>query len=379
MIAPTAVVSRAIDRLIEDRHGDRRVRLAGSPAVPMPAHMAKAARDAVDETGWTDSAGDPALRSAIAERLTAEGTPYRPEQILVTNGAMQALDLCFRTLLARGDAVLTHEPRFFIDGLVARAGGTLCGFPSPEEAGFRPAWGVAPGLVSDRTRVLFLNSPTNPTGYVYDDADLAAAAQLADEHGLLIVSDESYSHFVYGGRRHQTVAAHPPAAGRTLVVRSFSKDYAISGWRVGYIAGPEALIAPLAEALEWSCLAVSRIGQAVALAALRGPRDWIDAAVADAARQASAFAHAINAVPGLRCRAPDGGLNVLVHPPGDAAGFLEDLVLGAGVPAHPGEAFGAPGWFRLQFGGGDDARSTAIERIAAVAAGRQTAARGRLA
>jgi aspartate/methionine/tyrosine aminotransferase len=374
LVSRTEVVSRAIERLLEEYHASDRVMLGGSPAVALPTHVVEAARSAAGDSAWAGSTGVPALRSAIAERLTAEGAAYRTGEIVVTNGAMQALDLCFRTLLTSGDEVLCPEPRFFIDGLVDRAEGALVGFPSPEVAGFRPDWEAARSRVTARTRVLFLNSPTNPTGYVYDDDDIDVAARLADEHDLWVVSDESYAHFVYRGRRHRSVATHELAADRTVVVRSFSKDYAMPGWRIGYAAAPARLVASLAETLEWSCLAVSRIGQAVALAALRGPHDWVDEAVGAAELYATTFARDINAIPGLSCRAPDGGLNLLVRPEGDATSFVRDLVMDAGVPAHPGEAFGADGSFRLQFGGTDAARRAAIERLAVVASSRHLGA-----
>jgi aspartate aminotransferase len=370
-VGRTEVVSRAIERLLEETHAGDRVGLGGSPAVALPAHMVEAAHAAAGDSAWAASTGEPALRSAIAERLSAEAAVYAAEQVVVTNGAMQALDLSFRTLLTQGDEVLCPEPRFFIDGLVERAGGTLVGFPSPEAAGFRPDWDAAHSRVTASTRLLFLNSPTNPTGYVYDNDDIDAAARLAHEHDLWIVSDESYAHFVYHGRRHRSVATHALAAHRTVVVRSFSKDYAMPGWRIGYLAAPDRLVSPLAETLEWSCLAVSRIGQQVALAALRGPHDWVDEAVGQAELYATAFARDINAIPGLRCREPDGGLNLLVQPERDATAFVRELVFEAGVPAHPGEAFGATGWFRVQFGGTDAARRAAVARLAATAANGQ--------
>jgi aminotransferase len=358
----------AIERLFEDSYAEDRVSLGGSPAVALPAHMVDAARGAASYSGWAASRGEPALRGAIATRLTEDAAIYAPDQIVVTNGAMQALDVCFRTLLTIGEEVLCPEPRFFIDGLIARAGGVLIGVPSPEVADFRPDWEDARRRVSSSTRILFLNSPTNPTGYVFDDLDIDAAAQLAHDYDLWIVSDESYSHFVYGDRRHRSVATHALAFERTVVVRSFSKDYAIPGWRVGYLAAPGPLVEALAETLEWSCLAVSNISQRVALAALLGSHQWIDEAVRQAELQAASFARGINAIPGLRCREPHGGLNVLVRPSEDANEFVRALILEVGVPAHPGEAFGAPGFFRLQFGGTDDARRAAIERVATVAA-----------
>jgi aspartate/methionine/tyrosine aminotransferase len=308
------------------------------------------------------------LREAIAERLTDERITSDSDQVLITNGAMQALDVCFRTLLRSGGEVLCAEPRFFIDGLVERAGGVLVGFPSAEDDGFRPDWGTAEQRVTPGTKVLFLNSPTNPTGYVYDSEDVAAATRLAAAHDLWIVSDESYSHFVYRGRRHESIGATQMASDRTIVVRSFSKDYAMPGWRIGYLSAPRRIVTELQETLEWSCLAVSRVGQHAALAALRGPRDWIDVFVNDGARQSAEFASMLDAIPGLRCAVPAGGLNVLVGVGSSADVFVRSLVLDAGVPAHGGEAFGAPGFFRLQCGATDGALEEAGRRVSAIAA-----------
>jgi aspartate aminotransferase len=367
LIDPNDVVSRAIERLLDDTHPHDRVMLAGSPIADLPPHMVAAARSGAAYKGSAPALGEPALRKAIAERLAADGAVYANDQIVVTNGAMQALDVCFRALLATGDEVLCPEPRFFIHGLITRAGGGLVGFPSPEGGGFRPDWDAAHRRITSRTRLLFLNSPVNPTGYVFDEDDVAEAARLADEHDLLIVSDESYSHFVYGGHLHRCVAAEETARNRTIVIRSFSKDYAMAGWRVGYLAAPRRFVRPLAQLVEWSCLSVNRVGQQVARAALQGPQGWIDRFVRQAEVQAAAFAHDINEIPGLRCRAPSGGLNVLVGVHGDAMAFVRLLVSDAGVPAHPGDAFGAPGFFRLQFGATDAALGIAVERIAALA------------
>jgi aspartate/methionine/tyrosine aminotransferase len=275
---------------------------------------------------------------------------------------MQALDLCFRTLLSPHDRVLLPFPGFFIDGIVRAAGGALAPFPSPERDAFRPAWGTARDTVA-AAKVLFINSPVNPTGYVFDETDLEAALELAEQHDLWIVSDESYSHYVYGHRRHRTISILPGAADRTLIVRSFSKDFAMSGWRVGYLHAPPTIIDDLRRALEWSCLCVSRITQAAALAALEGPRDWIAAFVDESEVRAGFLADAINDIPDLSCRPPAGGLNLLVRYAETNPDAIDDLIINAGVPAHPGEAFGAPGYFRLQFGASHESLARAVDRI----------------
>lgn len=227
-------VTRQVDALLQQHHPGRRLRLAGSPYVDLPSHVVEAITASASARGYTPSLGDPGLRQAIAASLQARGPKVKAGRVLVTNGAMHALDLVFRAVLQPGDEVLMAKPGFFIGGLVRRAGARLVQFPSDPDDGFRPAWTEAAAMLSPRTKILYVNTPVNPTGYVYDDRDLAAAADLAWRAGLLLVSDESLSGFVYGGRRHKSPA--DPAGGdfTSVLVGSFSKDYALPGLRVGY-------------------------------------------------------------------------------------------------------------------------------------------------
>lgn len=325
-----------------------------------------AARAAVSVGAHSTSQGEIALREAIAQRLRDEGIRTGLDRLLITNGAMQGLDICFRTLLSPGEEVLMPHPGFFIQGIVGRAGGVVRGFPSPEGDGFRPDWDSAQKQITNRTRILFINSPVNPTGYVYTRDDVERALQLAQAHDMWIISDESYSRFVYRGLKHGSVASLPGAEHRTILIRSFSKDYAMSAWRLGYVSMPFPLVNRLVRALEWSCLSVNRVAQAAGLAALTGPDDWIRRFVADAERHATVFPDALNAMEGMRCQRPGGGLNILVGFDGPIDDIVERLVLEGGVPVHPGEAFGAPGYFRIQFGATDAALELARERIASV-------------
>jgi aspartate/methionine/tyrosine aminotransferase len=292
-----------------------------------------------------------------------------PERVVVTNGAMHALDLCFRTLLKQGDGVIMAQPGYFIDGLVDRAGGVLQPFPSPESEGFRPDWDAAQRAITPRSRILFLNSPVNPTGYIYTDADLESAWQLARSHDLWIVSDESYSHFVYGGRKHRSILELDPTVERTILVRSFSKDYAMPGFRLGYVALPAALVDATAATLEWSCLCVNQTAQAVGHAALTGPQEWIETFVQDGEHLAGTVAAAIASVEGLRCLEPQGGLNVLASYGGDVDQLVAHAVSQLGFGIQPGTIFGAPGYFRFQFGGRERAVRVGLERLALAVSG----------
>jgi aspartate/methionine/tyrosine aminotransferase len=344
-------VTRRVERLLDEHHPHDRLHLGGSIHVELPPHVREAVNTSMQAKGYTPSYGEPSLRQAVATALGGEGIAADTDQVLVTNGAMHALDLVFRTVLRPGDEVLMPMPGFFIGGLVRLAGGRLVQFPSPFEDGFRPAWSAARDLVTPRTKILYVNTPVNPTGYVFDDADIAAAIELAHDAGLILVSDESLSHFVYGGRHHVSPVIVGQSAVPSVLIRSFSKDYAMPGMRVGYAWMPESLFSRVAACLEWSVLCVSRPSQAAALAALTGPRRWVDRMVAEAASRARRLVRAFDALPLLQCTPPDGGLNVFPHYDGDAEALAHSLVVRYGVPIAPGSAFGVTGHFRMQFGG----------------------------
>lgn len=356
-------VTRRIERLLLEFHPDDRLHLGGSIHVQLPDHIREAVRDSVGVKGYTPSYGEEPLRRGIAASLQAEGIAAESRQILVTNGAMHALDVIFRALLRPGDEVLMPKPGFFIGGLVRMAGAHLVQFPSPLEDGFRPSWSAARALVTPRTKILYVNTPVNPTGYVFDDEDLHAAVELAREARLVLVSDESLSHFVYDGRRHTSPLTAADGSASSVLVRSFSKDYALPGMRVGYALLPDKLFEAVAAALEWSVLCVSRPSQAAALSALTGPQAWADAMVVSARARGHRLASALDALQSFECAAPAGGLNVFPRFDGDAESFANELVIRYGIPVAPGSAFGVPGHFRMQFGGVEEDLDRALSYI----------------
>jgi aspartate/methionine/tyrosine aminotransferase len=357
-------IARVVEQLLEQHHPSDRVGLSGSPKARMPLHVREAIVVAAELRGYAPSAGENRFRLAIQTQLRQEGIACDLSNILVTNGAMHALDLCFRSLLSAGDEVLMHRPGFFIGGLVARAGGELRTFDSPASQGFRPDWDQARASLSPRTKVLYVNSPVNPTGYVFTEEDINEALALAEQADLWIVSDESLSRFTYAGRRHLSPTQRSRGISRTFLVRSFSKDYAMPGWRMGYVVSPAAWTRRLTAMLEWTVLSVSRVPQAAALAALTGPRQWTDSMPDEYGRRGDRLSDALNELPGLSCIPPQGGLNVFPSFERDADLLARQLVVRSGVPACPGIAFGVPGHFRLQFGGEEDAVDIAIKRIA---------------
>lgn len=358
------VVTRHIDRLLAESGHPDPIKLGGSPHTQLPAHILEATRALPPVSAYANSRGIPRLREVIAAKLVSEGLMAAAPHILVTNGAMHAIEVCFGALLRPGDGVVMARPGYFIDGLVRRAGATLQTFPSPESEDFRPDWDAAEQAITADSQVLFLNSPVNPTGYVYTEDDLERAWRLANNHDLWIISDESYSHFTYGGRKHRSILELDPVRERTILIRSFSKDYAMPGWRLGYAALPTALVDAAAAHLEWSCLCVNYTAQTLGIAAMTGPQDWIDAFVRDSERRAELTTRTIDQVHGLRCVAPTGGLNVLVGYEGSVEAIVTHAVTQLGFGIQPGDAFAAPGYFRFQFGGTDIALCTGLDRLA---------------
>jgi aspartate aminotransferase len=360
------VVPFLVQRMI-DAGPSAAVAIGGSPPVDLPDHVVAAAAQVLDRRGYVNPQGDPGLREAIAGRLRAEGIAADSEHVLITNGAMHALDICFRVLLGSGENVVMPLPGFFIGGLVERAGGVINGFASDPSGGFQPDWDAGSRAIDSRSAALYINSPVNPTGYVYRHWDLEQAAGLAARHNLFIVSDESHSHFLYRGAVHTSISTLPEAADRTILIRSFSKDYAMPGWRLGYMLMPPRLAGTLKSMFEWSSLCVNPVSQAAGQAALTGPRGWIDRFVADAERSSAVVAEAINSMPRMRCAVPGGGLNLFVGFDGPVKTMINRMVLEAGVPVHPGEAFGVSGYFRFQLGATEESLGRALESMRRIA------------
>jgi aspartate aminotransferase len=360
----SGVVTRHIDRLLAATNHPDPVKLGGSPHASLPAHMLEAARRLPPFSSYVDSRGIRRLRDAIAATLATEGLAAEPDRILVTNGAMHALEVCFGTLVKPGEGVVRAEPGYFIDGLVRRVGADLQSFPSPESEGFRPDWEAAEQVITPSSRVLFLNSPGNPTGYMYTEADLERAWQIANDHDLWIISDESYSHFTFGKHEHRSILQLDPGRERTILVRSFSKDYAMPGWRLGYASLPDELAEPATAHLEWTCLCVSHVAQVVGEAALTGPQGWIETFVQVSERLAEIVVPAVNRIDGLHCLAPKGGLNVLAAYHGDVLQLTRRAIRRFGLALQPGATFGAEGYVRFQFGGSESAVRTGLDRLA---------------
>jgi aspartate/methionine/tyrosine aminotransferase len=338
------------------------VPLHGTPAPALPPHVVDAVATAL---GRPAAAPPPRGQAALREALAAElarttGRATDPErEILVTHGAMQALGVVFRSLLEPGDEVVVQTPCFFFEAPIRAAGGSPT-FVFARKGGWTWDADAIERALGPRTRALVLCNPENPTGHLLSREEIAAVVNVADRHGLLVVTDEAYEAAIWGDG---VLSSAYPASERALVVRSLGKSLAMPHLRLGLVAGSADLVERCAVSFEWDCLRVGVASQAAALAALTGPREWLAQVRERLARDRAVALELVARTPGLEVVAPAGGpflfLTALDRRP-----TLADELVRVGLPAVDGAEFRAPGYARLPFGGAHEARD-ALERALA--------------
>lgn len=340
----------------------------GEPDFPTPPHIVNAGIEALTsgKTKYTGSAGIPPLRKAIAAKLAREnGLTYEPEQVIVGCGAKHIIYNALAATLNEGDEVIVPAPYWVsYPDMVALHGGGAVIVHCDERAGFKLSAEALEAAITPRTRWLILNSPNNPTGAVYSATELKALAAVLLRHPQVwLMTDEIYEHFVYGQARHVSlVAVAPELQSRSLIVNGMSKAYAMTGWRVGYGAGPQPLIKAMTLLQTQSVTCAASMSQIAAVTALEGPQ----ACVADAAKLYQArrdrMVDLLNAIPGIRCARPDGAFYVFPSVAGligakTASGkaLVNDLDVvmyfldEAGIASIDGGSYGMPSHLRMSF------------------------------
>ena len=340
---------------------------AGEPDFDTPDHIKDAARAALDKGvgKYTDVAGILALRKAIAAELAAvHKTEIAADQILVSTGAKHSLFNLFMALLDPGDEVLIPAPYWVsYPDMVMLAGGRPVVLETRAEDDFAVTAAQVAAACSPRTRAIVLNNPSNPTGAVYSQSQIAALAKVVVDHDLLVISDDIYRQLVYGDAEYVSIAAvSPELAKRTVLVDGVSKTYAMTGWRIGYTAGPLPLIKAMTKIQGQSTSNPTHISQIAALAALTGSQDCV-------ARMRAAFdewrkemVKLLRAIPAVSCREPKGAfyafpdVSAFVGKKSPEGSILDDdvqlcdwLVEVGKVAVVPGSGFGAPGFVRLSY------------------------------
>jgi aspartate aminotransferase len=344
----------------------------GEPDFDTPPNVRQAAARAL-EAGWTHYGpplGLPQLREAIAADATArKDFPVDPGRVVVTPGAKPVMSFAILALAEPGDEVIYPDPGFPIyESMTRFVGATPVPIPLREEHDFRLDPDELRSLVTDRTRLVILNTPHNPCGSVLTPDDLRAVADVALERDLVVLADEIYSRILYEGEHH-SIAALPGMADRTIVLDGFSKTYAMTGWRLGYAIVPEALLAPFSRLIINTLSCTSSFSQLAAVEALTGAQEPVDAMVEEFRARRALVVDGLNRIPGIRCRMPHGAFYAFPSVAGtgmNGSQLTERLLVEAGVSVLSGTAFGRVGvdHIRVSYANSRENLAKGLERIA---------------
>ncbi|SHI66226.1 pyridoxal phosphate-dependent aminotransferase [Wenxinia saemankumensis] len=354
----------------------------GDPDFHTPQHIVDAAKAALDANAhhYTGPTGLPQLREAIAANLAAEyGLDYAADEIVVTAGVQESIMLLMLGLVAPGDEVLITSPRFTTyDTAVHLCGGTPIPVPTHLKDDFALDPAEIEARITDRTRMFVLVSPNNPTGAVTPPDVIRRIADLAVRHDILIVADEIYAKLIYDGHEHLSIATLPGMKERTVTLNGFSKTYAMTGWRVGYMAAPKDFVEKVTEPRHTLSINTCTISQHAALAALTGPQDEMERMFADYAERRDWLTGALDDA-GLRYGAPGGAFYVYTDISSTgmkAKPFCEALLRETGVMVFPGDMFGEPDsdFIRISYLQPLPLIREAMDRIAGFVARRKEAA-----
>lgn len=321
----------------------------GEPDFDTPSNIVEAASTALYEgyTHYCPSAGIPELREAIAE-LTSEtrGVAVAPEQVVVTPGAKPIMFFCILALVEEGDEVLYPNPGFPIyESMINFVGAKPVPLVLEEERDFRFDVSQLREKVSSRTKMIVMNTPQNPTGGVLTREDLEAIAEVAQEHDLMVLSDEVYERIIYEGE-HVSFLSLPGVQERTILLNGFSKTYAMTGWRLGYGVMPEELAVHITRLMTNSNSCTATFTQWAGVEALRGPQDASYEMVQEFKRRRDVIVPGLNAIEGIRCATPKGAFYVFPNIEGTGMNerdFADYLMEEAGVAALAGTSFGKHG------------------------------------
>lgn len=344
---------------------------AGEPDFDTPEHIKAAAKAALDagKTRYGPAAGEPRLRQAIAQKLQNDnGLCYGAENIIVTNGGKQSLFNLIMALIGPGDEVLIPAPYWLsYPEMVKLAEGTPVILPTTAETGLRVTAEQVRQAVTPKTKLLILNSPSNPTGMVYTPDEIRAIAEVVVEKNLWVVSDEIYEKILYDGATHLSIgAAGPEIYERTITSNGFAKTYAMTGWRIGYLAGPPQIIQAATTIQGHSTSNVCTFAQYGAIAAYESSQDCVQQMLSAFTERRQFILDAVNAIPGLTCPKPDGAFYIFINISKTgmkSLDFCSALLETYHVAAVPGVAFGADDHIRLSYATDMDSIKKGIERL----------------
>jgi len=352
----------------------------GEPDLPTPEVAKAAGKKAIDDnrTRYTSNPGVIELRRAVADKVRAEdGLTYSTAEILISPGAKASLFFAVTALFGDGDEVVIPSPYWVsFPEQVRLAGAKPVFVATSEDERFKLRPDALAAALTPRTKGLILNYPSNPTGACYDRAELERVADVCIEHDLAVIADEIYARLIYDGRLFTSIAAVRPEMGRrTVVINGMSKAYCMTGWRIGYAAGPREIISAMENLQSHTTSNATSISQWASIAALRDDSGRESDMVRRFQSRRDETVRGIESIPGMRCRAPEGAFYVFPNVSsllGRRAGderiaSSEDLSVylleQARVAVVPGEAFGAPGHIRISYAASTERIREGIARI----------------
>ncbi|GAB2896327.1 pyridoxal phosphate-dependent aminotransferase [Neomicrococcus lactis] len=354
---------------------------AGEPDFPTPDYIVQAAIEAAKQPKYhrySPAAGLPELREAIAQKTMRDsGYSIESSHVLVTNGGKQAVFNTFATLLDPGDEVLLPTPFWttYPEAIRLAEGVPVEVFAGPEQ-GYLVTVDQLEAARTEKTKILLFVSPSNPTGAVYSPEQVAEIGRWAAEHGLWLVTDEIYEHLVYDDASFTSIAtAAPELADRVVILNGVAKTYAMTGWRVGWMAGPLDVIKAATNLQSHTTSNVSNVSQMAALAAVAGPLDAVDEMKVSFDRRRRAMVEALNSIDGIECPTPKGafyayadvrgllGRTIAGTTPQTSAELASLILDEAEVAVVPGEAFGPSGYIRLSYALGDADLKEGMDRL----------------
>jgi aspartate aminotransferase len=352
----------------------------GEPDFPTPEHICAAAVQAMKEghTRYTPASGTPELRAAVARTYQKTyGIRYAPEQVLISDGAKHSLHNALAATVGPGDEVIIPTPYWVsYSDLVQMTGASFVLVPTRLEDGFKMTPRQLRAAVTPRSRMLMLNSPSNPTGAVYSRRELEAIADVVLEAGLGVISDEIYERLVFGGARATCFATlRPGLADRTLTISGASKTYAMTGWRVGWALGPAPVLKAMGNVQSQQTGCPCSISQYAALAALEGDQECVERMRQEFEARRDLVCGWLKAMPGVRCFVPEGafyaffevsshfGRTLAGRKVTDSVSFCQAALEGAHVNIVPGAAFGAEGYARLSYATSREQLQGGLDRL----------------
>ena len=332
---------------------------AGEPDFPTPDNIKRAAIRALEQnfTKYTNAGGTLELKQAVCEKHAADfGTDYQPGECLIAVGGKHAIFNLTQALLNPGDEVVIPVPYWVTyKDVVNYAGGKCVFVDTDEEQGFALTADMIEPYLTDRTKMVFINSPSNPSGALVDREEFEKIYRLTAARGIFLLTDECYCHFLYDSQPF-SIASLKGAKDNVVVAGSLSKTYAMTGWRIGFVLAPARVIGAMVKLQSHSTSNPTSIAQKAAVEALRGPQDSVDTMLAQYAKRRDFVVARLRAIPGVRCAEPRGAFyaypNIGVafgNGISSSVQFAEKLLEKAGVAVVPGEAFGTDRHVRISY------------------------------